>query len=111
MALQSSKRNQWKWPIVLPYDVYQQQVPPNHQKCCPIDIYVVLRMYYVKWLFLLAVSNKILLAHINSFHLMSLMNKKIEGIIDYLKKKSKFLKCNSKKIVKTKCNGLPSICK
>ena len=33
------KEKQWKWSIVIPYDVYQQQVPPKLQKkCCPIVI-------------------------------------------------------------------------
>ena len=40
------KVKQWKWSIVLPYDVHRQQVPqtpptpppPQKKKCCPIDI-------------------------------------------------------------------------
>ena len=24
-----AKEKQWKWSIVIPYDVYQQQVPPQ----------------------------------------------------------------------------------
>ena len=43
------KEKQWKWSIVILYDVYQQQVAPKLPKnAVPSSLYVILRMYYAQ---------------------------------------------------------------
>ena len=69
------KEKQWKWSIVIPYDAYQQQVPQKMaKKCCPIVIVCNSKnVLCSNDCFLEAVFNFILLTHIYTFHLISLI--------------------------------------
>ena len=65
------KEKQWKWSIVIPYDVYQQQVPPKLPKSTvPSSKYVILRMYYAQMVVFISSFQLILLTYIYTFHLI-----------------------------------------
>ena len=49
MCKNQVKEKQWKWSIVIPHDIYQQQVPPKVPKnAVQSSQYVILRMYYTQ---------------------------------------------------------------
>ena len=64
------KEKQWKRSIVIPYDLYQQQVPPKLQK-------MLLRMYYTQMVvFICSFQLYFIVAHVYlSFNVPHLIEK------------------------------------